>query len=330
MSTKESNPRVGAMIHGMTAPRHIPELAHMIEELGFGELWLSEDYYFLAGFAACGMALQATKDIPVGLGIVASVVRHPAITAMEIATLANAYPGRFFPGIGHGVPFLMKQMGVFPKSILSVLRETMDKVHRLLEGETVTDPDSHFIFDGVALHHPAPGVPLYTGVSGPKSIELSGEIADGTVLSVASSPTFVKHARELAARGAAKAPDRGQHIFPTLALFTIDKDRQVARGTARAVLAHLLSLIGPTAQTEPQGINDDLADMMARGGMETIAAEMPEEWIDELTVAGEPDECAERIRALLDAGASSVILAPMPPDQAKPQLELTAEILPQI
>ncbi|MCW2718668.1 MAG: flavin-dependent oxidoreductase [Pseudonocardia sp.] len=45
----------------------------------------------------------ATRRVKVGLGIVASVARHPAVTAMEIATLARAYPGRFLPGVDSAV-----------------------------------------------------------------------------------------------------------------------------------------------------------------------------------------------------------------------------------
>jgi alkanesulfonate monooxygenase SsuD/methylene tetrahydromethanopterin reductase-like flavin-dependent oxidoreductase (luciferase family) len=38
--------------------------------------------------------------IPGGVGIVAAVARHPAVTAMEVASLARTYPGRFSAGIG--------------------------------------------------------------------------------------------------------------------------------------------------------------------------------------------------------------------------------------
>jgi alkanesulfonate monooxygenase SsuD/methylene tetrahydromethanopterin reductase-like flavin-dependent oxidoreductase (luciferase family) len=106
-----------------------------VEDLGFAELWLSEDYFFLGGFASAAIALQATRKIPVGIGVVASVVRHPAVTAMEIATLAGAFPGRLYPGIGHGVPVWMKQVGIYPKSVLGTLRESVTGIRRLLAGE---------------------------------------------------------------------------------------------------------------------------------------------------------------------------------------------------
>ncbi len=256
-------------------------------------------------------------------------VRHPAVTAMEIATLAGAYPGRFIPGIGHGFPFWTRQMGLYPKSILSVLRETVTSVRRLLDGETITAHDGHFHFDQIELHHPVSGVELMTGVTGPKSLELSGEVADGTILSVCSSPDYVKYAAEITARGAATASRTAPHKLPTFALFKMDENRGVAKGAARATVAFLLSATGPTPLTASMGINDALVDMIERGGMETVAQEMPEEWIDQLTITGEPDECLEQIQAFVHNGASSIVLTPLPGDDIESQVELAARhILP--
>ena len=105
MATDQNKSRIGIMLHGTTPPGQVVGLSQLVEAQGFSEVWLSEDYYFLGGFTSSAMALQATEHIQVGVGIISSVVRHPAVTAMEIATLANAYPGRFIPGIGHGFPF---------------------------------------------------------------------------------------------------------------------------------------------------------------------------------------------------------------------------------
>jgi len=324
MTTDQNGSRVGIMLHGTTPPGQVAGLSQLVEAHGFGELWLSEDYFFLGGFTSSAMALQATKNIQVGVGIISSVVRHPAVTAMEIATLANAYPGRFIPGIGHGFPLWTKQMGLYPKSILSVLRETVTSVRRLLDGETITAHDGNFHFDQIALHHPVSGVELMTGVTGPKSLELSGEVADGTVLSVCSSPDYVKYAAKITARGAAKAGRTAPHKLPTFAFFKMDENRDVAKGAARATVAFLLSAAGPTPLTEPMGINDTLIDMIERGGMETVAQEMPEEWVDQLAISGEPDECIEQVQAFLDAGVSSLILTPLPGDDVKSQVEMAA------
>src|ERR1700685_713267 len=153
------------------------------EQCGFDELWVHEDYFYHGGFAAAATALKATERIAVGIGIVSAMVRHPAVTAMEIATLAGAHPGRLRVGIGHGAPEWMRQLGLQQKSPLSALREVLTSVRRLLGGETLSQ-SGLFHFDAVRLAYPNPEVPLYTGVIGPKSLALSGESADWTVIPV--------------------------------------------------------------------------------------------------------------------------------------------------
>jgi len=324
MATDPLDPRVNVLIHGSTSPEQFVPLAQVIESLGFREIWLAEDYFLVGGFATSAMVLQGTRRVKVALGVVPSVSRHPAVIAMEIATLARAYPGRFIPGIGHGAPLWMKQMGVFPKSVLGTLQEAILAVRRLLAGETLNERGGYFHFDAVRLGHPAEAIEIYAGVLGPKSLELAGAIADGVILGAMSSPAYVRDAKGHVESGRRRADRRGELRYPTLAVYAVDKDRAVARRIARQVLAFYLNAAGATGQTEPDGVSATLLEMIRRGDAETLAQEMPEEWIDLFAIAGEPDECAERIRALLAAGASSVVLAPVRTDRLREQLEFTA------
>ena len=59
----------------------------------------------------CPRALAVTERLAVGIGILPAVARNPAITAMELATLAGLAPGRVVAGIGHGVQEWMAQVG---------------------------------------------------------------------------------------------------------------------------------------------------------------------------------------------------------------------------
>jgi alkanesulfonate monooxygenase SsuD/methylene tetrahydromethanopterin reductase-like flavin-dependent oxidoreductase (luciferase family) len=74
--------------------------------------------------------------------------------------------------------------------------------------------------------------------------------------------------------------------------------------------------------------------MYQRGGenaAELIAREMPDQWIEDLVVAGDPDEVAAKIQALIDAGSDSVALAPVAADRPAEVASLTArEVLPKV
>ena len=181
----------GVFILGDVAPGNVVGLSRQVERCGFSDLWFAEDYFMLSGFACAGMALQATEEIDVGIGAVSNRVRHPAVTAMEASTLANAYPGRFTLGIGHGVPAWVAQMHLTPKSVLGSMREAIADVKRLLAGETLSQGGAYYGYERVALTHPAPGLAVLGAAVGPKSVDLCAEIADGMVISVLAGPHYV-------------------------------------------------------------------------------------------------------------------------------------------
>ena len=109
-------PAVGLVLGTAIPPEGVREAAAASERIGFDELWLVEDYFFTGAISAATAALSATERLPVGIGIVSAMVRHPAVLAMEIATIARMYPGHFRPGIGLGVPTWLDQMGRNPIS----------------------------------------------------------------------------------------------------------------------------------------------------------------------------------------------------------------------
>lgn len=297
---------IGLVLGSHMPPKDIVPMAQMAEELGFGELWFSEDCFFSGGIAGSTAALAATTRLPLGLGIVSATTRHPAILAMELATLDVLFPGRIYGGIGHGVPAWLDQMGLMPPKPLAALRQCVTAVRRLLDGEELTET-GRFHFDKIALTHPpATRVPLLAGVVNERGLRLSGEIAEGTVLSTLSSPAYVRWARERLEDGARRSGRTEPHRVVTYALFSVDADGAVAKDAVRDSIAFYLAAMPNNALSEVYGIRDELAELLAQGGAEHLAKNMPDAWVEDLAIAGEPDECAEKLRRLLDAGSDSI------------------------
>jgi alkanesulfonate monooxygenase SsuD/methylene tetrahydromethanopterin reductase-like flavin-dependent oxidoreductase (luciferase family) len=252
---------------------------------------------------------------------------------MEVATLDRMFPGRLHPGIGTGVPAWMRQMGVKPRSPLSALRESVTTVRRLLDGEEVSLDGRCFQLDRVKLTHPPrTRVPVYMGVLAPKAMQLSGEIADGNVLSVLSSPQYVRWARERIDAGMAEAGRDTPRRLATFAFVSVGRDGAAAKAALREPMSFYLAADGGNALTDAYGISEELDAMLAGGGgAAAVAREMPERWIDDLAVAGEPDECAEKIRRLLEAGSDSVVLFPLAGDDPEAIVRaVAADVLPQV
>ncbi len=329
--TGPGTPPVGLVLGSMIPPEDLPRTARLGEDLGFGELWFAEDYFFTGGISGATAALSATERIPVGLGIVSAVVRHPALLAMEISTIARMYPGRLLPGVGLGVPDWIRQMGLHPRSQLTAMRECITCVRRLLDGEEVTFEGQTFQFDRIKLTYPSERVPLYMGVIGPKMLDLASEIADGIVVSVLASPQYVAWARDLLAAGAARSGREARHRVACFVLFSVDADGRRAKESLREIAAFYLATMGPNALTDVHGRSEALAAMIQRGGPEAVGRELPEEWLDEFVIAGDPEECAEKIGRYLAAGADSVVLFPTPTERAEEIVRLTStEVLPRV
>lgn len=295
---------------GLSFPRSLPPeqlipVARGAEEVGLDQFWVVEDCFFAGGVSSAATALACTERITVGLGILPAVARNAAFTAMEIATLERMHPGRFLPGLGHGVPDWMRQIGVRPRSPLTALAEHLDATRRLLAGETVTTAGDYVRLDAVRLEHPpATPPPLLAGVQGPKSLALSGRHADGTILA---------HPVPLAYLAAAKnhiAATR-EHLLAAEVRIYLDDDRARARESARADVAAALMAPGNVAHFAPLDIGDQIAELTSGEGW---AARIPDDWIDLLVLAGPPTYCAGRLAELAEAGVDMALLCP-PPDK---------------
>jgi 5,10-methylenetetrahydromethanopterin reductase len=323
---------LGLVLGSHMAPESIAQSSQLAEALGFGELWFSEDCFFGGGMSGVTQALAATTELPVGLGIVSALTRHPALLAMEIASMSRMHPGRVRPGVGLGVPLWLEQMGLMPKSPLTALRECVTNLRALLAGQEITYEGEVFAFDKVVLTHaPTEPLPVYMGLVNRKGLLLSGEIADGTVLSVLAGVAYIKWAREQIAEGAAIAGRNGHHRVATYALYSVDHDAHKAKDALRDVTAFYLQAMPNNALSQVYGITEEVGDMLARGGSATVASEMPSSWLDDLVIAGDPEECAMKIQALIDAGSDSVNLWVFPLDRAEEVLKLTAdEVLPRL
>ncbi|WP_433556414.1 LLM class flavin-dependent oxidoreductase [Pseudonocardia xinjiangensis] len=195
-------PTLGVTFRPQSPPERLREVALAAEAAGVSELWLWEDCFLEGGLTAATAALAWTERLHVGIGLLPVPLRNPAVTAMEIATLARLFPGRFMPGLGHGVLDWMAQVGARAASPMTLLREHSSAVYHLLHGRTL-DVDGRFVhLEQVTLEYPPYVVPpLLIGGRGPKTLRLAGDVADGVILDCITSASQVRDARRHVAEG---------------------------------------------------------------------------------------------------------------------------------
>jgi 5,10-methylenetetrahydromethanopterin reductase len=287
-------PDVGVMIPRDVPPAGVGPFAQLVERLGYDELWVVEDCFWTSGIANAALALGATERVHVGIGIMPAVLRNPALAAMELATLAGAYPGRLTAGFGHGVADWMRQVGAYPPSPLAALEAAMRDVKALLGGETV---DSERLSDVTLVFRPAEPPPVLAGSVGPKGLALAGRVGDGAILSEGSAPAFVTRAREQVSAAREAAGD------PTIVAYAHLSVGADARAALKPAIAALLNRHRGRPQFRALSFAGEVPPDVA-------ADQVDDAWVDEMTVSGTRDECRAAIERLGHAGADTVVLVP--------------------
>jgi alkanesulfonate monooxygenase SsuD/methylene tetrahydromethanopterin reductase-like flavin-dependent oxidoreductase (luciferase family) len=264
---------LGVVFRPQLPPERLRALAGVAEDAGLEELWLWEDCFLEGGISAAAAALAWTERVRVGVGLLPVPLRNVAVTAMEAATLHRLFPGRAILGVGHGVQDWMGQVGARAESPVTLLREYLDALRALLRGERVSTDGRYVKLDGVALDWPPAGATeVLAGATGPRSLRLSGEAADGTILTASTALEGVRRARQL-----------------------IDEGRELAGRTDRhRVVVYLHTATGPDAAARLR------AEIEANG----------EKPVPEHGVAGDAGAVAEAVQRLADAGADTVVLQP--------------------
>ncbi|MCX4883314.1 LLM class flavin-dependent oxidoreductase [Streptomyces sp. NBC_00847] len=265
---------LGAVFRPQLPPERLRAVARIADESGLEELWLWEDCFREGGISTAAAALAWTERVRVGVGLLPVPLRNVAITAMEAASLHRMFPGRAVVGVGHGVQDWMGQVGARVESPVTLLREHLDALRALLRGERLTTDGRYVHLDDVGLDWPpSHPVPVFAGATGPRSLRLSGEAADGTVLTASTTADGVRRARQL-----------------------IDEGRESAgrSGDPHEVVVYLLTATGPDAASR---LRSELADE----GLDAVPG---------LGVAGDAGAVATAVQRLAEAGADRVILQP--------------------
>lgn len=311
---------LGVAMTGVFPVSEAVELARVAESSGLGSAWFAEDYFFRGGIPYMAAASMATEKIRIGLGVVNPYSRHPALIAMEFATLDEMSNMRTVFGLGSGVPFWMQQMGIYDKKPLSRTRACVDLVRKIMTGENINHEDKFFSAKDIKLvFKPVrKSAPIYLAFEGPMGLALSGEIGDGVILSIFSTPAYVKFAWDRVAEGAkkvGKSLDNYEMVayMPTVIDDNLDKAINIAREFSKLYLPH--SQPGGPLMSHAGVKPEDTQAMFkaAEKGDNVLLTELiTDDMVTELCLVGDKESCIKRLQQMIDAGANTIVAFPVP------------------
>jgi len=320
----------------MLPSRPVPEMAALAaraEALGYDDVWLADERFFREVYATLSAFAQSTRRVRLGPCVTDPYSRHPALTAMAVATLDEIAGGRAVLGIGAGVSGLA-ELGIDSSRSATAIREGIDLIRRLLAGETVTVKGEISFQEGRLDFTPSRAdIPIYVASQRPAGCRVAGRVADGAIMQGALAEPLVRFLRDTvygAALEAGRDPRRIELVARLNAC--IHDDRRAARDAMRPTVVRSLAAqrkdfftFVTAGLTVPRPLADRLRNLPYThdpAPLRAIAPEVPDEFVDACTLTGPPSVVAAEVVRLARAGIAQVMIYPLAVDG---RLETTVE-----
>jgi len=296
------------------------------EKMGVDYVWSAEAWGMDAIVPLAYMAAK-TKTITLGTGILQISSRVPSMIAMTAQSMAAVSNNRFVLGLGVSGPQVVE--GVHGASFahpLGRLRECVEIIRIGLSSERVAYDGKHYVLprpggEGKAIRlsqPPRPDLPIYLATLGPRSLEMTGELADGW-LGTSFIPEHADVFLEPLKKGLAKSGRSLSDIdIQVGGSFEISDDVERMVEARRPAMAFTLGGMG-SAQTnfyndafKRAGYEDaavKVQSLWVEGKKEEAIREVPDEMILKTNLIGTEDMVRERLRAYRDAGVNTMRLS---------------------
>lgn len=303
------------------------------EKLGVDYAWTAETWGFDAATPIAYLAAK-TSTIRLGTGILQLGSRSPAMLAMTAMTLNSMSNGRFTLGLGASGPQVVEGWhGVRFAHTLPRIRDAVNIVRMASRGERVAYKGEYYELplpggEGKALKTSAPPMefPIYLATLSPKSLELTGEIADGwlgTSFMPEHADVFFDHMRKGAEKAGRKFEDIDVQAAAGAVAFGDDLEKLIA--PRRPGLAFTLGAMGSrqhnfyNAAYRRAGYADEavaVQKLWLDGKREEAAALVPAEMILQSNLLGTERMVRERVRKHREAGVTTLRVQPEGTDLA--------------
>jgi probable F420-dependent oxidoreductase len=268
------------------------EGARELEALGYRTLWLPE----VVGrepLANAALILSGTESLVVGTGVCNIYARSATATQAGWKMLTEAFPDRFVLGLGVSVkPFVEGMHGRKYGPAHKTMVEYLDAMDQGVFVATRPKSEMRMV---LAAHRPR-------------------LLALATERSLGSFGYFVPVEHTSWVR---EQVGGGTQVLIEQAV-VVESDPAVAREVGRRYMATYLGL--PT-----------YADLLRQyGWTDADIAEPSDERVDEIVAWGSPEQIAERVRAILDAGADHVCLQVVPADPREVPQQAWRDLAPAV
>ena len=299
------------------------EYVKYAEEKGFEAVWQAESRLVRDAIVPMAAYAAVTEKIMVGSGVINNWTRNIGLLASTFLTLDDLAPGRMICGLGAWWDPLAANVGIVRRKPLNAMRETIEVLRRLLNMERVSFEGEFIQVNNIELdvvhgRREPRDVALMIGATGPKMMELTGEIADGAVLNYCVPPEYNDRAMDQLAAGAKRAGRTIDDVDrPQLIVCSVAHNHDEAIDTTKGLLCQYLAQQPHIAKASGVS-NDVVAEIQSILGwpatheqIQSAKHLVPDDLVHRITASGTPDEAKAKVQEYIKRGCTSPILYPV-------------------
>jgi 5,10-methylenetetrahydromethanopterin reductase len=326
---------VGVTVMGVDPPGEFVTLARLVEDFGYDYLWVTDSsLHARCVYVYLTLVATHTSRVRFGPNCTHPYTRHPAVNLLSIATLDELSGGRAIMNIGvGGGP--VAELG-FRKAPVKVVREAVEAMRLLLSGAEIPELQGEaFALRRARLQFGArKDLPVYVTASGPKMLEMAGQVADGVVYEAGVAPAGIRFALERIERGREASGRTAASLDLACCIFGAVRD---TRHEALAECRPAAAWLSTTPYGELAGLTKDqvqqIRDSYTAGHFSEAHAAgrlLSDDVVDRLVLAGPPAYWIERLQQLRALGVRHFEIFPVGQDRAGTVRRFGERILPEL
>jgi 5,10-methylenetetrahydromethanopterin reductase len=299
------------------------DYARYAEQRGFEAVWQAESRLVRDAIVPMAAYAAVTEKLKVGSGVLNNWTRNIGLLAATFLTLDDLAPNRAICGIGAWWDPLASNVGIERRKPLTAMRETVEVLRRLLNMERVTfHGEFHHVtdieLDVVHGRREPRNVPIMIGATGPKMMELTGEIADGAVMNYCVAPEYNDRALEQLETGAKRAGRSLDDLDrPQLIVCSVDHDHDTAIEYSKMLLCQYMAQQPHIAKAS--GVSDEVVQEIqsilgwpaTKEQINKAKHLVPDELVYKITASGTPEEARAKVDEYVKRGCTCPILYPV-------------------
>lgn len=279
------------------------DIAVRAESLEYDNIWLTE-LWGENSFVQLTEIANETEEIGLGTAIVNVYSRSPAVLAMTAVGLDRTSDGRFTLGTGVSTKKVIEDLhGMSFDRPVRRAHETIELFKKFTAGDGERVNYDGELIDVADFPAQDADVPIYHAGLGPANRRVVGRLADGWLPHNIPLSELDDAFETIADTARESGRDPGEITVAPYLPTAASEDREEARDTLRRHIAYYVSSGEGYRKAASMRFEDEVArvnEAWQSGDRKQAAAEVTEEMIDNLSVAGTPGEVRDRLRSLVD------------------------------